>query len=109
MGSAPPAISWCSGVPSSNSIAMKWLAGVLSDVVDGADVRMIQGRGGAGLALKPFDRTRISRQLLGEEFQRNDAPQPRVFGPVDDAHAALAQLLQDAIVRDGLADHPVVV
>ncbi len=31
--------------------------------------------------------------------------QPRVLGLVDDAHAAAAQLLDDAVVRDGLADH----
>ena len=84
-------------------------AGVLSDIVNRANVRMIEGRGGAGLALEPFDRARILRQLLGEELQRDSTPQPRVFGQVDNAHAALAQLIQDAIVRDGLADHPVVV
>ena len=84
-------------------------AGVLADIVDRADVRMIECRGGAGLALEPFDRTRIPRQLFGEEFQCDGTPQPRVFRPVDDAHAALTQLFQNAIVRDGLADHPVVV
>jgi len=63
----------------------------------------------ARLALKPFDRARIPRQLFGEEFQRDGASQPRVFGQVDDAHAALTQFFQDVIVRDGLADHPVVV
>ena len=88
---------------------MKWPAGVLSDIVNRADVWMIEGRGGAGLALEPFDRTRIPRQFLGEEFQRDGTSQPRVFGQVDDAHAALTQLFQDVIVRDGLADHPVVV
>jgi hypothetical protein len=84
-------------------------AGVLSDIVNRADMRMIEGRGGAGLALEPFDRTRIPRQFLGEEFQRDGTSQARVFGPVDDAHAALTQLFQDVIVRDGLADHPLVV
>ena len=48
-------------------------AGVLSDIVNRADVRMIQCRGGAGLALEPFDRARIPRQLLGEEFQCDGA------------------------------------
>jgi hypothetical protein len=31
----------------------------------------------------------------------------RVFRNVDDAHAALAELFNDSIVRDGAADHGV--
>ena len=31
--------------------------------------------------------------------------QAGVLGLVDDTHAATAQLLDDAVVRDGLADH----
>ena len=102
-------MSWCSERALQQLHRHEMAAGVLADVVDRADVRMIQGRGGAGLALEPFDRARIPRQLFGEEFQRDGTSQPRVFGLVDHAHAALAQLFQDAIVRDGLADHPVVV
>jgi hypothetical protein len=33
------------------------------------------------------------------------AMQPGVFGLVNDTHAAAAQFLDDAVVRDGLADH----
>ena len=80
-------------------------AGVLPDVVDRADVWMIQRRGGAGLALEPFDSAGIPRQFFGEEFQRDGASEPRVFGQVDHSHATLTQFLQDAVVRDGLADH----
>jgi hypothetical protein len=37
-----------------------------------------------------------------------DTPaQVRVFRNVDDAHAALAELFNDSIVRDGAADHGV--
>jgi hypothetical protein len=31
--------------------------------------------------------------------------QPRVFSFVDDAHAAAPKLLDNAVMRDGLADH----
>jgi hypothetical protein len=31
--------------------------------------------------------------------------QTRIFRFVDDAHPATAQLFDDAVVRDGLADH----
>ena len=87
----------------------KMAAGVLSDIVNRADVRMIEGRGGAGLALEPFDSCGFLDSSSERNFNATVTPQPRVFGQVDNAHATLAQLIQDAIVRDGLADHPVVV
>jgi hypothetical protein len=64
------------------------LALVLADVVDGADVRVVEGRGGAGLALEPFHRARVLRQLGGKELQRDAAAEAQVLGLVDDAHPA---------------------
>ena len=40
-----------------------------------------------------------------QELERDLAPQPRVFGQVDLAHAAGAQALAHAIVLNGGADH----
>ena len=45
--------------------------------------------------------------LVREEFQRHVAAQAGVFGFVDNTHAAAAQLLDDAVVGDGLADEGV--
>ena len=42
--------------------------------------------------------------IVREEFQRHVAAQAGVFGFVDDIHAAAAQLLDDAVVRNGLPD-----
>jgi hypothetical protein len=44
------------------------------------------------------------RQLVGQEFQRNKTAKLRVLGFVNHAHTATAELLDDAVVRDGLAD-----
>ena len=40
-----------------------------------------------------------------EELQRHHAAELGILGLIDDTHAAAAQLLQDAIVRNGLANH----
>ena len=43
--------------------------------------------------------------ILGQKLQCDEAPKLSVLGLVDHAHAATAQLLDDPVVRDGLADH----
>jgi hypothetical protein len=40
-----------------------------------------------------------------EELERNDAFEQGVFGFVDDAHPAFAELSEDFVVRNGLPDH----
>ena len=65
---------------------------------------MIQGRGGPGLQRKRSSTTGFCA-TLGQELQRDQAMQPRVFGLVDHAHPAAAELFDDAVMRDGLADH----
>ena len=81
------------------------VAFVLADVVNGADVGMVQRGGGLGFALETAQRLRVSGDVVGKKFQRDEAVQARVFGLVDNAHAAAAELFDDAVVRDGLADH----
>ncbi len=46
---------------------------------------------------------RVSGHFLGQEFEGDKATEIYILGLVDYSHPA-AQLLQDAIVRDGLAD-----
>ena len=47
----------------------------------------------------------IVGQLRRQELQRDVPAEPQVLGPVDDAHAAAAELFDDAVVRDRPADH----
>jgi len=47
----------------------------------------------------------IARKSFGQEFQGDTATQLRILGLIHHTHAATAQLLDDAVVRDGLADH----
>ena len=78
---------------------------VLVDVVDGADVRMIQRGGGPRFAVESLQRVRLGDERLGQELQGNHPREPRVLGLEHDAHAAAAQSLENPVMGDGLADH----
>src|SRR6266849_484158 len=66
---------------------------------------MIAGGGGARLALETFERLRVACQLLRKEFHGDRAAEARVFGSKDHTHTAAADFFQDAIMRNGLAEH----
>ena len=78
---------------------------VLADFVDRADVGMVQGRRSTRLAPKAFESLRVLGKFVRKKFQGNEAPELGVFGLIDHTHAAAAELFDDAVVRDGLADH----
>ena len=81
----------------------KRLRVLLSDIVDRANVRVIESRGRLCLALKSFERVAVVRQPVWEEFQRNEAVKARVFGLVHHTHPA-AELLNNAVVRNCAAN-----
>ena len=78
-----------------------------ADVIDGADVGMIKGGGGFGLALEACEGLGISGDVIGEEFEGDVAVEADVFGLVDHAHTSATELFGDAVMRDGLADEGV--
>ena len=78
---------------------------LLANVVNGADVRMIRGRSRLRLALKTAEGLRIACHFVRQELQSDEAVQPCVLSFVDDSHAAAAKFLDNAVVRDGLANH----
>jgi hypothetical protein len=55
--------------------------------------------------LYPFQRLRVLRHIVGQEFESDKATKVGVLGLIDHAHPTAAELLHDAVVRDGLADH----
>lgn len=63
------------------------LSFVLAEIVDRADVWMVQRRGSARLPFEPLDRARIVGQLRGQELQRDVPAQSQILGAIDDAHA----------------------
>lgn len=76
----------------------------LADLVDGADIRMVQPGSGLGLLKEPPLHLGILALDVGEELERDAPAEPDVFRPVDNSHPAPAQPFHDTIVRDRPAD-----
>ena len=80
------------------------LAGLLAYVINRADVGMVQCRCSLSFASKARQHQRVAGNVFGQKFERDKTLQPDVFCLVDHAHAAAPEFLDDAVVRDGLAD-----
>ena len=80
------------------------LAGILADVVNGANVGMIERRRGLGFAPKPFEGLRVARQFHGKEFQGDETIQARILRFVDHAHTAAAELFDNAVMGNRAAN-----
>ncbi len=76
----------------------------LANLVDRADIRMVQRGCSASLAAEALKSGRVANHAIREKFERHEAAEFGVLGLVHDAHPAAAQLLDDAVVRDGSAD-----
>ena len=70
-----------------------------------ADVGVIDRRGRARFLKEASLRVGVAHELRREELERHEAAKPEVLGLVDHTHAAGADLGDDAIVGDCLADH----
>ena len=77
----------------------------LADIVDGDDVRMVERGGGPGFQDEAPLALGIAHLCGRQKLERHEAVQARVAGFPDDTHSAAAQLLDDAVMRDGPADH----
>ena len=72
-------------------------AGLVPDVVDGDDVRMVEGAGGPRLLLEPLEARGIGAHRGGENLDRDLAAQARVAGAVDLAHRARPEQVHDLV------------
>ena len=76
-----------------------------ADFVNGANVGVVEGGGGAGLALEAFQGLTVFRKLVRQEFQGDEAPELGVLRLVYDTHPAAPKFFENRVVRDGLANH----
>ena len=81
------------------------LAVVLPDFVDAADEGMVESCGRLGFAEKALAGGLVAFQELGKELDGNLAVERRVLGKENLAHPALAELVDNAVVREGPPDH----
>src|SRR2546422_313170 len=81
----------------------KVLALVFINLMDGTDVGVIQGGGGASFTLEPLHRITVLGKLFRQEFQSYQTAEPGVFCLVHHAHPAATEFFQDAVMRDCLA------
>src|ERR1700730_11142960 len=81
------------------------MALLLPDLVDGADIGMVESGGRLRLPLETGQGLRVLRHIIGQKLEGNKPVQVYVLGLVDHTHTAAAQFLDDAVVRDGLTDH----
>src|SRR6266851_8592827 len=77
----------------------------LTNIVNCADVRMIEQGCSARFAPESLDRLSVLGNVVGKEFQCNIPAKARVPGFVDHAHASASQFFQDAVMQDGAADN----
>ena len=70
----------------------------LACVVGADDIRVVQSSDGPHLSLEPRHGAAIFHQAGVEHFERHGLVELGVKGPVDDAHAPLAQRLQQLVI-----------
>jgi hypothetical protein len=66
---------------------------------------MVESGCRTSLATKTFQGLGIVSYFFRQELQSYESAKARVLSLVDNTHAAAAELLDDAVVRDDLADH----
>jgi hypothetical protein len=60
---------------------------------------------GLRFALKACQGLGVGGQIIGQELQRHKTMQPHIFSFVNHSHSPSAELLYDAVMRNGLAEH----
>src|ERR1700690_2747929 len=73
--------------------------------MDRTDIWMVQGGSSAGFAAETFQCLWVLRYIVRQELQRDKPAKRDILGLIDYTHPAAAELLDDTVVRDGLADH----
>jgi len=85
-------------------MAIKALPFSLADVVNSADVGMVQRGSGFRLTPKSFQSLAVLGYVFWKELESNKPVEARVLCFVHHVHTAATEPLDDAIVRDGLVN-----
>ena len=77
----------------------------LADFMDRADIGMVERGRGASFTSEALQSLWVLGEVFSKKLQCDEPPKLSVLGLVHHTHPAAAEFLDDAIVRDGLADH----
>src|SRR5580693_3301337 len=80
---------------------------LVADIVDGANIGMIQGGSRLRFALKTGQGLEILGHIIGQEFQRYKSVKASVLSSKHHTHATATDFFEDAIVRNCLTDERV--
>jgi len=78
---------------------------ILANIVERANMRMIERGGGTRFPQKAFERRGVRAKTFRQKFERHAASQTRIFRLVYHSHASAAELLQNAVMSDSGANH----
>jgi hypothetical protein len=78
---------------------------VFADVMNGADVGMIDARSAVCFSPESLEGGWIRCQVLRQQLQRYFPAQTNILRAVDDPHASPAKMLNDSIMRNSTAEH----
>ena len=70
---------------------------LFANVVERADVRVVQAADGLSFALESFTQIRAVGQMLREDFDRNRAVEASVGGAIHFSHTARTELVGDFV------------
>src|SRR5215469_15108027 len=76
-----------------------------ANIIDGADIGVVQSGGGLRFTLEPRQGLPVLGHIIRKKLHGNKAMEPSVLSFVDHAHSTTADFFEDMVVRDGLADH----
>ncbi len=79
---------------------------LLPGVDRGDDVRVLQPADGAHLQEEPREGARVGLGRRAQRLHRDHGPQLAVFGPVHDAHSAVAEVVEQPVVAEDQAVQP---
>ncbi len=71
---------------------------LLANVMNRADVGVVERGSSLRFALEAAERLRIASHFVGKKFQGDKSAQPGILGLVNHAHAASTQLLDNSVM-----------
>ena len=77
---------------------------ILRDFVNSANIGMVQSGRRTRFPAEALQRLRVFGNIVRQKLQSHHATELRVLSLVHYPHATTAQLLDNAVVRNGLAD-----